>query len=404
MTLLFLAPLLSAPAFIADAADFELMPSVSLSEEYDDNIFLSKSDKEDDFITRVVPEIVMKYRTSFWDWNVKAAADYRYYAKRTQSDKIAPFLDAKGKIELLKERFFLDISDSYQRTSLSLATDFTQVSLSQDQSDRNVFTASPYVLLRPSSLVTIKTGYTYANIWYKDPEAVNKTDHKGYMEATYELSAKVMLTAGYLYTYEDSDLDTLNKHDVYANSRYEYAEGSSADAKIGYSWLDYHGGSNISKPTWNAALHHAFPLLTLDLTTWQDYQEDPQGSLNLTTNYSAGVRKELQKAKIGLIGFLREYDEQDTGVKTKSYGATADLSYEIAPKTSGKCWFTVERLKDEEEDDTTRRYTLKVQLDHTIYKNVLLTLMYQRTDSRSSEIASNEYTANRVMAALRIDF
>ncbi len=404
MTLFFLALSLTTTALIADAADFELTPSLSLSEEYDDNIFLSKSDKEDDFITRVVPEIVMKYRTTFWDWAIKGAADYRYYARRTQSDKIAPFLDAKGKIELLKERLFLDLSDSYQRTSLSLATDFTQVSLSQDQSDRNVFNASPYVLLRPSSLITIKTGYTYANIWYKDPEAVNKTGHTGYVEATYELSPKVVLTAGYRYTYEDSDLNTLNKHDVYASSRYEYAEGSFAEAKVGNSWLDYNGGNSFSKPTWNAALHHTFPLLTLDLATSQDYQEDPMGSLSLTTNYSVGIRKELKRARIGLIGFLREYDEQDTGVKTKNYGATADLSYEIATKTNGKCWFTVERLKDEEEDDTTRRYTLKLQLEHAIYKNVLLTLMYQRTDSRSSEIEANEYTANRVMAGLRIDF
>jgi hypothetical protein len=388
----------------ADAADFELTPSLSLSEEYDDNVFLSNTDKKGDFITRLVPEIAIKYKTSFWDWAIKGAADYRYYANRTVSDNIAPFLDAKGKIELLKERLFLDVSDLYQRTSLSLATDFTQVSLSQDQSDKNVFTASPYVLLRPSSLLTVKTGYTYANIWYKDPDAVNKTDHTGYMEATYELSARVMMTAGYRFTYEDSDLSILYRHDVYAGSRYEYAEGSFVEAKIGNSWLDYREGDNFSKPTWNVTLHHTFSLLTLDMTTSQDFQEDPLGSLNLTTTYSVGVRRELKKAKIGLIGFLREYDESDTGVKTKNYGATADLFYEIAPKTNGKCWFTVERLKDEEVDDTTRRYTLNVQFDHAIYKNVLLTLMYQHTESRSSEIASNEYTANRVMAGLRIDF
>ena len=44
-------------------AEFYLQPSLTLREEYNDNIYLEEDDQEDDFITSITPGISLGWRT-----------------------------------------------------------------------------------------------------------------------------------------------------------------------------------------------------------------------------------------------------------------------------------------------------------------------------------------------------
>ena len=77
------------------AAEFSIRPGITVSEEYDDNIFLTPTDREDDFVTRVMPSILFKYKIDRWDLDLNYAYDYRYYDKRTRKDDTTHAADVK---------------------------------------------------------------------------------------------------------------------------------------------------------------------------------------------------------------------------------------------------------------------------------------------------------------------
>src|SRR5574337_1783207 len=60
-------------------AEFSVQPSLTLSEEYNDNIFLSPKEPVHDYISRLVPSIHAVYDAPAWQWNLAYAFDYRYY-------------------------------------------------------------------------------------------------------------------------------------------------------------------------------------------------------------------------------------------------------------------------------------------------------------------------------------
>lgn len=84
LLLLFLAMLLVGKAGLALAESLTLTPSLTLSEEYDDNVLLSPTDRQSDFVTTVNPGLRLTLKES--PWTVTAAASLRavYYGERSE--------------------------------------------------------------------------------------------------------------------------------------------------------------------------------------------------------------------------------------------------------------------------------------------------------------------------------
>jgi len=51
----------------SSSAKLDINAAVGLREEYNDNIFLTRTDRKEDFITRVSPSVVLKYSHHFLD-------------------------------------------------------------------------------------------------------------------------------------------------------------------------------------------------------------------------------------------------------------------------------------------------------------------------------------------------
>src|SRR5512139_2578574 len=103
----------------AGAAELQVLPSITVSEEWTDNVFLTRYNKIDDYITRAIPAFTLDHKTAFWDWHLDLAYDYRYYAKGSKSDDSTYRADIKNHTVLINNFFFLDVLDKYERVSLS---------------------------------------------------------------------------------------------------------------------------------------------------------------------------------------------------------------------------------------------------------------------------------------------
>jgi len=386
----------------AHAGEFSFHPSIAISEEFTDNVFETRDNKRSDFITRVLPGIALTYNAPLWDWNLNYAFDYRYYARNSRSDDTTHDLNVLGLTRVIKDLLFLEISDVYSRVSLDVSRDASREGLFVDQSDNNIFIVSPYFNFRPGPKTTLKTGYRYRNVWYKEPEGIDRRQHIGFAEAAYEYSPRLTYLANYTYTHEDS-INPYNRHIPYAGFRYEYKDRSFILAQGGYTWFKTDNHGNYNYPYWNVGITHAMGTYTLSLTSLVQYPEDPESSVTRETDYALTLGKELSKGNVALTVSYAKYSGDVIEVENR-YTAGINARYEIGARLMATLSAFAEKYDNRLYDSYTRRIYVSPGLTYQLPKEIFLTLSYIYDDYYSPHIYDDNYTVNRVMLEARKTF
>jgi hypothetical protein len=400
--LLLLSYLFKAPD--VQAAEFSFHPSIAVSEEYTDNVDEVRFNKRSDFITRLLPGLSFDYKSPFWDWNAAYVFDYRHYARNTRDDEITHNLTTQGQLRIINEFFYIDLSDTYSRASLNIARDVTKESLSANQSDTNNLTVSPYFVFHPGLKTTLRTGYRYINVWYKEPEGIDRQEHIGYADVTYELSPRLSLLGNYTYTRQNS-IHPFDRHTVYAGGRYEYGERSFISAQAGYTLLNLRDGGNSSSPYWNAGITHAFKVLTISFAAGVQYPVDPLSGVTKETDYSFSVIKDLQRGSIGATVSYARFSGESTQIDvTDRYGLGITAKYDFAPRLQGSVAASIEKYDHNNPKTYTRRIVVNPALIYSLPKEIVLSLSYMFIDVYSPGLFADNYEVNRVMLEARKTF
>jgi len=398
-------------AGISSAADFSFKPSITVSEEYTDNVFLTTVSKKSDFITRAMPGFALKYNAPFWDWDIKYAYDFRYYAKGNRDNDQTHDINTQGLIKLIDEKLFLAVSDTYRRISLDAARTSTSESLFINQTDVNTAIVSPYLVLKPTSSTTLKTGYRYINTLYINSDGVDSINHVGFLEASYEITQKLSLKMDYTFTRQETTGLQLNRHEAFIGPRYEYADKSFIFAEGGANRTYYSNGTRVTNPAWKGGITHSFDTMVATLTTDVKYTDTPQGSSLLTKSYSAALNKVLSRGNISIYATYSDFSAADIinplpGVTTanqdrKSYSCGFSSKYELLTKLNGTLGLTYNYLTNEQLSSITRQYYVNSALDYTFADELTASLIYNYNDSSSAQIVGDNWKVNRVILEVK---
>jgi hypothetical protein len=386
------------------AGEYRITPSAAISEEYTDNVF-DTVNKKSDYITRAMPGVAMDMKSPVFDGNLNYMFDYRYYARKSREHDLTHVLAARGRLNLIDNFFAIEASDDYQRVSLDFTRDVTQESLFANQSDRNVATVSPTFTLRPLQTLTLTTGYRFTDTRYFGSEGIDKQDHSGFLNGSYELSDRWHATFGYTFVHEKSATDGFDEHQGYVGFRYEYANKSFIFGQGGSSWLEYADGHKLRDPYWNAGATHSFDLVTATLTTGVRYDENPLGDVSKESFATAGVERQLKKGALGLNLGYSEFDQAESStLQTRKYSATVQLHNEILSRLNGKLSFTAEKYQQALLHSYTRRFQFEAGLGYELTKQLTASLDYYLTDYYSPGIATDNRQVNRCILGLRMTF
>ncbi|MEK7698611.1 MAG: TIGR03016 family PEP-CTERM system-associated outer membrane protein, partial [Nitrospirota bacterium] len=74
----------SFSALSSAMAKLDIKPALTLREEYNDNIFLTKTNREDDFITSVSPNIRLNYALSYLDLSLDYGLNFKFFAHHSE--------------------------------------------------------------------------------------------------------------------------------------------------------------------------------------------------------------------------------------------------------------------------------------------------------------------------------
>jgi len=401
ITILFLAL-----TSISEGAEFKIVPSITLSEEYNDNIFLVKEGKEEDYITRVRPSITLEYKMPRWESNVEYGFDYRYYAKKTRNDRVAHTLYSETNIEIIKKVFFLNLEDIYKRVSLNVTRDFTAESIFVNQTDQNIFNLNPYFVLRPASLLTVTTGYIFSDIWNRRDEAIDRIYNIAYIDSAFEVSPRVTLNARYEYSQVDTDAIDYNQNDISFGPRYNYAEGSYLFFMVGNTWLDFEGPDSFSNILWDAGITHKLATFTALLSSTRSYIVNPTSALTRKEQYKISISRTSERVSFDISIFYREFirDAVNEGRKTTSYGISGDILYALTPKMTGTFGFNITKFQEEIANTYTNRYIPTLGIKYLLLEDLNLNFEYKYIDSFSPKLEGNNYKKNRLILSLRKSF
>jgi len=393
-------------ASVSMAGDFEIHPSVAVSEEYTDNVFNSSTDRVDDFITRLMPGVVMGYKSQRLNADLNYMYDYRYFADDSHENDTAHLLDFRGVLMPVENLFYIDLSDTYQRVSLDVTNkDVTKESLYADQVEQNVATVSPYFRLNLGERGTVKTGYRYVDTRYFDENGFDKTDHVAFLDASYRTSERFWLTTGYTFTHEDSDFDDYDQHLAYGGFRYEYGANSFIFGQGGYAWTEFDSGHNFDSRFWSGGASHTFDTVTASMSTGVKYEEDPQRNIIQDNFVRVALDNSLQRGAVGIFAAYDEYvlTETDT-VQTRKYSAGVHGRHEFTPDLNGRLAVSLERYEQPILDGDTRRILVDTGISYQLGRQFTLALSYIYSEYDSDDFAEDNKYVNRGMIELKKTF
>ena len=387
----------------AEGAEFNVVPSIMVGEEYNDNVFLTRYNKLDDYITRVIPAFDLKYKTSLWDMKLVLSYDYRYYAKGTKTDDSTYRVDFKDHSELINNFFFIDILDKYDRVSESVARDFTTQSLFVNQTDTNVFTFNPYFVITNESRFTPILGYRYVNTWYKQPNSIDTIENIGYAEIITTLSSNLTFTAGVTYTQGENRVENYDRLEIYAGPAYTYAPYSFIYFTIGENWFDYeHQDENTKHIVWDAGITHRYSTVTVMYRMKSNYVPDPLNILRRVDSYEASLTKEVPRTSFSVSAGLFEYRTVKTDhLEETNYRLIGTMSHAISPTLTLLLRESIQRIEDNVIDTTTSIWESGVRLERKILEDLTLSLDYRYTNAYSHDNYYDNYVNNRFSVEIR---
>lgn len=393
----------STPAF---AADTLFKPYISISEEFNDNIFETATNRRNEFTTRVQPGFTYHYLSPFWTWDAAYNFDLRYYARDSKSTEYNHNAMLKGNIAILENFLFLDLSDTYSRVSTDVARNAdTQSSLFLNQTDQNIATISPYLLWRLGEKTTLKTGYRYSDTRYWGT-GIEHWEQGASADLSREISSKFSLTAGYAFTHLESLPTRYDKHDVSGGFRYEYADKSFLYGQIGNSWQQFSGGNDVNYLFWNAGLTHDAGFAVATLETRVQSSTDPLSVSTRETSYTGKLDKTLQRGMVGLLASYTEYkDLTAVAGNRKRLSFNAHGNYEVFQDLTASLSATGERLSRLTVADYPYQFTGVAGLSYALKDELTLGLTYTHVNYLLDlDTTAGEKVINKVVVELKKSF
>lgn len=391
-----------APAL--QAAEYRVVPSLGLSEEFNDNLFETQTGKRSEFVTRVLPSVAFTSQGGGLAWDLSYGLDYRYFARDSVEDELTHRAALNAKLSFLNGFLRLDAGDSFSRVSLDVARDVVRESLVVSQSDQNVAFISPYLNWHLAENCSLKTGYRYNDIRYWDSPGVDQQEHDGFAELNYELTSRLTMSAGYTFVYATSEPTSYRRHDAFAGLRYDHGGGTTLFGSLGNSWQSFSNGVRTSNPFWSAGASKDFGILAATLSTQVQYTEDPLTLSTRETSYNAALSRVWTRGVASVTGSLVEYEVNQLAQveRRRKQAVVANGRYQLNEQLALTLSLSGDHLNQREAIDYPYHLYGNAGFEYVLNKHATLGANYTRVSYRRElDRSEGSVQVNRAIVEMR---
>lgn len=240
------------------ASEYTIAPSLSLSEEYNDNLFLTRSERISDFISYVSPAIDFSAKSMNNDLSLSYSPIFTFYSSHNELNETAHRFVANGAFTL-SERLSSTLVGSYVKSSepsdIRAIPDIGPVTVRAEWKYLTIGTGASYKL---SDKLSYSLSLSYFSADTNASELNKVKTYSGNMGLTYRSNEKTTLSANALYTKYDNRLSSdatgqnysLGVTQIISRTVTVEASAGAIITRIqarGKSDIDFGGGITISK-------------------------------------------------------------------------------------------------------------------------------------------------------------
>jgi hypothetical protein len=201
------ALVLGVPAAARAQTGWFITPSLSVAEEYDDNVFVSTTNKQWDFITRFTPGVQVGYRSEPFTLLATSSVDSEIYARNSELDDVAVRKRATLDVKYLPFHLLtlgLDVSYFTTQTPSELVP---TTGLQLGRAKATEFNATPWVGYQLTALDYAFASYSYIHDTFEG--GTSNTIHRVKLGYTRQVTARDAVSVNYrLHVFENEGSPT----------------------------------------------------------------------------------------------------------------------------------------------------------------------------------------------------
>jgi hypothetical protein len=379
---------------------FSIKPFLTLEEEYDDNIYLTKDNKVDDYVTRVIPAVSLDYKTPIWDLTLSDTFYWWYYAKQG-TNYTSNTADLSSKLTVIKNFFYFDVTDNNANVVLNPRGPSTTSNLNLNQTNSNTLNAMPYIKYQVDPATEATMGLRYTNLWYNS--GTNRQEYTGLLSIKRTFDPKLNASVGveYLADRPESVEPNDDQTAVYGSVSYIFDPRTKFEGTAGYRWISFSGGSDYDKPVYDVGLVYQLPRKgQIAAKAVGTFTASPEQGLMDTTREELAISYGEMVSIKGSI-----YHERDNyfqiGLTDDEVGGTVGLTYTPNARLTYKILGKYEKDKYQPQDDKRDLYSVSTGINYKLTAKTTIGLSddYNRS---TGQIESDNYTDNIVRLSLTI--
>ncbi len=388
----------------AGAAEKSVKAAVAVSEEYDDNIFLSRGDRVSDFITRAAPSIALDYKAPWCDLTLQNTFYWWIYDKRNKA-YYSDYLNMASKFTVLKNYLYLDVADTYSSVVLEPRGPSTETNLNVNRTDSNVLNVSPYFKYDIDPRNTLLSGYAYSYIWYRQ-NGIDRQQHRVFLELDHKFTPRLAFKTGaeYLADRPQETEPANDEESVYASAAYIISPKLKVDGTAGYRWITFWNSKHISRLTYDVGISYGlFEYGGVEARANSFFSATPVDGVVQNIKQQVGITYGMSAVSSVSAFFYHREDKYIEIVRSdEAFGVTAGLNYAPTARLSLQVSGVYEDDKYSPQDDRRTIWSASAGLNYRLTPRVALSVTYKYNRS-SGEIEADNYFDNVVGIQLRAE-
>ena len=380
----------------------DISPRFSLSQEYNDNIYLRESNRQSDWITTVEPGLSLGYSRRSLEMTLDYSLRYRFFKDNT-SENQDRFRDVqRGAADLLffgGRPFTLRATGTVTRETLDERDRDLEFNDTVERSTVYRLSLIPEYRLRVGPTTAVIFGYSFNMVDYAASAGSDYIEHQGRTTIEKNISANLDIWGRYQYTYHDNDrnIEDYDRHEVSVGTNYRLGARTSLNAMIGRTIIDFDQGDDTTRTIWAADLTY---LISEALRTTLAYSENfamtATDGLSRAREGSFSLGYERSLVSAGSVFFWRELDYLRYDRVDESYGVRLNIDRQLGRELSAGVEAGYERFDNTNpapaSNEKIHRYTLGSSLGYE-YRRLVTSLSY-RYRYNDSDLSGRDYRNN----------
>ena len=325
---------------------FDFTPSISVSEVYDDNIYLSSTNEKSDYITTVTPGISLNILSEKNHLELSYSPGFVWYGKEDQNDTVRHSGSLNYGQDLAQHLKF-ELTDTYIQSEepLEETEDVEGIRNTRSTYQRNTGRASLSYVFGPENELTF--GYGQSQLENDDKTVDDGRTKDPFVRMSYWLNVKNGIELNYGFKkadfWRDDNSIAGDDYDGHsAGTKYIYRFNPHTRGSVAYDFeiRNFDGLSeDYSVHTGSIGFDHQFsPDMSLTVGGGYFIQKNDRSDDENGYTYDASLIKRFERGSItvgGTGGWDENYLDAERRGFSRYWGAEASLQYQILEKLSG---------------------------------------------------------------------